>query len=1342
MPTDHRERLANIHRFDQLVAYLRDELGWPIESDDFEELTFEYTAEELGIDAKSAAKIQEIKRLRPLVPSQPWGIFFVKFEPKRLPVVALRRILGQVAVKKRASANDPERQSWAADDLLFVSNYGEGEERRIAFAHFSKPQNGHDLPTLKVLGWDNLDTPLHLDTVASELTTHLTWPADTDNPVAWRQHWRAAFSLRHREVISTSKQLSERLAGLARAIRDRIRTALDIETESGTLTKLMKAFKTALVQDLGKAGFADMYAQTIAYGLLSTRITDPARRTADDFAAHMRSTPFLRELMETFVRVGGRRGKAGGPGIDYDELGVSEVVELLDQANMEAVVRDFGDRNPQEDPVIHFYEHFLTAYDKEQKVNCGVFYTPRPAVSYIVRSVDMLLRTEFGLEDGLADITTWGELAKQHEDIEIPEDTPPNQPFVQILDPATGTGTFLVEVIDLVHRTMVKKWETQGHSAKKIRALWNDYVPRDLLPRLHGYELLMAPYAIAHLKIGLKLFETGYRFESDERVQVYLTNALEPPSDGQFTLDFMPALALEVEAVNKIKRRQRFTVVIGNPPYLGEAGRGGDWIAALMRGREIQRDQSTSSYFEVEGESLKERNPKWLNDLYVRFTRLSHWLLERAGSGVHGFITNHGYIDNPTFRGMRWALLTSFDQLFILDLHGNVNKKDVAFDGHKDENIFDIEQGVAIGLFVKVSPASGCQVSSARVHHAECWGARALKYEWLLARDVAISDWVDVESGPTFYLFKQIGSAGTEEYDRWRSMTDIFPVNSVGIVTARDALTVQWSAEEIWRVVSEVAEGDAEEVRQKYELGKDAEDWKIAWAQEDLRRAGPSRDDVVPMLYRPFDVRFTYYTGESRGFLCRPRANVMKHMLAGENVGLMACRQSIGKGWKHLLATQLITDDSMVSNRTRERGFLFPVYLYAGIRSTDKLPLTRWSTGKDDRTPNLDSGFVDQIEAITELRFVSSGRGDLRKTVGPEDIFAYIYMVFHSPGYRRRYEPLLKLDFPRVPLAGNVDLFRRLAEAGHDLLPLHLLESPKLSQPIGIYTGPSAPQVGRVGWSDGTVWLDAGKTNAREGYRATKPGTTGFRDVPEQVWDLQIGGYQVCHKWLKDRRGRTLTDEDIAHYQQIVGALSETIRIMAEMDEVIEAHGGWPDAFWTATETNATVSEVTAKVVPFRPRTVEPALEDRYVTCVPLVPLKAAAGGFSDPQFVEDSDFEWVAVESRPRLRKGMFVAQVVGKSMEPVIPDGSWCLFQAPVEGTRQGKSVLVQLRDTTDPETDQRYTVKRYKSEKAMEADSWRHEKISLIPVNPDFAPIILTGADEGEFQVVAELVEVLGA
>ncbi|MYA37105.1 MAG: hypothetical protein F4193_06910 [Candidatus Dadabacteria bacterium] len=1339
MLNDHRKLLAGIRRFDQLVAYLRDELDWPINSDDFEELTFEYTPEELGIDTKNAAMIQNIKRLRPLVPGQPWGIFFIKFEPKRLPVVALRRILGQVALKKRASANKSERQAWATDDLLFVSNYGEGQERRIAFAHFSKPDGGRDLPTLNVLGWDNLDTPLHLDAVAQKLNDHLAWPGDEDDLDAWRESWRSAFTLRHREVITTSKRLSERLAELARATRDRIQATLDIESKTGPLTQLKKAFQTALVNDLGEAEFADMYAQTIAYGLLSARITDPTSSKADDLAAHMRTNPFLKELMETFLNLGGCRDNGGRTGIDFDELGVSEVVDLLYKSNMEAVLRDFGDRNPQEDPVIHFYEHFLAAYDKKQKVSRGVFYTPRPVVSYIVRSVHDLLRTNFGLADGLADTTTWEEMARRKPNLIVPEGVPSGQPFIQILDPATGTGTFLVEVIDLVHKTMVEKWTAQGHGEKKIRALWNAYVSEYLLPRLYGYELLMAPYAIAHLKIGLKLYETGYRFESNERAHVYLTNALEPAGSKQITLDFLPALAHEAEAVNQIKRKRQFTVVIGNPPYLGEAGRGGEWIASLMRGKELPSGRRTASYFKMDGKPLGERQIKWLNDLYVRFTRLSQHLIERSGAGVHGFITNHRYIDNPTFRGMRWSLLSAFDSLAVLDLHGNTKKREIAPSGGKDENVFEIEQGVAIGLFLKDAPKGGSEaerVAAAEVFHHDLWGTRAEKFLRLMEKCEGSAKWANVEPRPSFYVLKLLKGDVDAEYEKWTAVNQIFPVNSVGIVTARDALTIRWSKREIWRIVREMADGEEEDLRARYGI-KDSQIWKIEWAQADLRQSGPSIDKVAPILYRPFDTRYTYYTGESGGFICRPLPKVMEHMLE-ENVGLSTTRTvEIGTGFSHVFATRAMTQHHTVS--LKEVNNLFPLYLYPGVGKSGVLSLNPWPGERCGRRPNLDPGLVKRLAQSVTLRFVSEGVGNLRDTFGPEDVVAYIYAVLHSPDYRARYEAHLKLDFPRVPLPGSPALFNQMVIRGHDLVAYHLLDSPKIDILITDYAGPKNPTVGRVGWSNGTVWLDAAKTDAQQHHRATRSGQYGFHGVPEEVWDFQIGGYQVCHKWLKDRNGRTLSDEDIAHYQKIIVSISETIRTMTEIDEVIESQGGWPDAFRTGSEA-IEVSEMPAKVVPFRPRKVDPKPEDCYVTCLPLVSLKAAAGGFSDPQFIEDGEFEWVAVDSRHRLRKGMFVAQVLGKSMEPAIPDSAWCLFRAPVEGTRLGKTVLVQLRDTTDPETGQSYTVKRYKSSKVGYGELWRHEHITLEPVNPDFEPIVLSSADEGDLQVIAELVEVL--
>ena len=1150
MPTDHRERLARIRRFDQLVAYLRDELGWPIDSDDFEELTFEYTPEELGIDAKNAAKIQEIKRLRPLVTGQPWGIFFVKFEPKRLPVVALRRILGQVALKKRASANKSERQAWTADDLLFVSNYGEGEERRIAFAHFSRPQDGHDLPTLKVLGWDNLDTALHLDDVARELTDHLTWPDDEGDPDAWRKRWRVAFKLGHREVITTSKELSEGLARLARAIRDRIRTALDIETESGPLTMLMEAFKTALVHDLDKTNFADMYAQTIAYGLLSARITDPARRTADDLAAHMRTNPFLKELLETFLHVGGRRGKAGDPGIDFDELGVCEVVELLDQANMDAVVRDFGDRNPQEDPVIHFYEHFLAAYDKEQKVSRGVFYTPRPVVSYIVRSVDELLRSEFGLVDGLADTTSWGEMVKCHEDLKIPEGTSPTQAFVQILDPATGTGTFLVEVIDLIHNTMAAKWKSQGHGEKKIRTLWNAYVPKHLLPRLYGYELLMAPYAIAHLKIGLKLFETGYRFESDERARVYLTNALEPAGDEQLMLGFLPALAHEAEAVNEIKRNQRFPVVIGNPPYAGHSRNNQvPWIV-----------DKVYDYKRTYPDLQKPGQAKWLQDDYVKFLRLAEWEITRSTSGIVGYITNHAWLDNPTFKGMRKHVLESFDLRTVLDLHGNANKEESAPDGSPDENVFEIKQGVAISVLARrPSPVIDYQWVLQR---SDLLGVDAFKSEALLANTTSSLAAASFRALPPEYIFDLRDEGKKVEYEKFSSLPSIFSQNgdpAPGIVTTHDGFAISFTREEqIKKVDALLATRNETAARKLFRLCSQSQ-WDYTQAKTELR-SRKWQDAIVPVLYRPFDVRFTVY---DRHVAVHRRERVSQQMLSGRNVALISCRQrSVQDMWCQVFSTRHVIESTAISNKTKEINYLFPLWLVGEWPDTES-------------RANIDPAVAAHITSLTGLAYRDrlaarptnwDGRRDLRADYGPQDLFDWIYAVLHSESYRTRYAAFLKSDFARVPIPRSKGLFRALAGLGRELVALQLLEAPKRVKFISSYTGPSPADVGRVGWSDETVWLDATKTSAREGHRAIKPGTIGFEGVPEQVWDFRIGGYQVCHKWLKDRNGRTLSDKDIAHYQNIVVALNETIRIMAEIDAVIEAHGGWPDAFQLTSE--------------------------------------------------------------------------------------------------------------------------------------------------------------------------------
>ena len=1131
MPTDHRTALAAIKRFDQLIAYLRDEMYWPIDSDDFEELTFEYTPNELGIDTHNAAKIQNIKRLRPLATNQPWGVFFVKFEPKHLPVVALRSILGRVALKKRVSANSAERQAWAAEDLLFVSNYGEGAARQISFAHFAAPAGSQGLPTLKVLGWDDRDTALHLDHVAHELTKRLAWPEDEDAADAWREQWRAAFTLRHREVITTAQELSIRLAALARAIRDRIRAALEIETENGRITRLMGAFREGLIHDLDADGFADMVAQTIAYGLLSARIADPQQETAADLASHMRTNPLLRDLMTAFLQAGEVRS---GTEIDFDELGVSEVVELLDSANanMEAVLRDFGDRNPREDPVIHFYENFLTEYDKQKKVERGVFYTPRPVVSYIVRSVDALLRSEFGLEDGLADTATWGEMAWRNKDLMVPEGVSPDQDFVQILDPATGTGTFLVEVIDLIHRTLKDKWHAQGHNTEQVESLWNEYVPRHLLPRLHGYELLMAPYAIAHLKIGLKLYETGYHFGSDERARVYLTNALEPAHDFSGMFDFaIPALADEARAVNEVKDAQRFTVVIGNPPYSGHSANKGVWIASLI-----------NDYKEGFPELRKPAQAKWLSDDYVKFIRFAQSLLQRTGTGTLGFITNHSYLDNPTFRGMRQSLLQNFNEIRLLDLHGNSKKKERAPDGGKDENVFDIQQGVAIGLFVR------CAVKEelASVAHADLWGKRNTvtngKYDRLAARDVESTDWAALSPRSPLQLFAPRDEALSDEYEAAWPIPKIFSSSgdpAPGIVTTHDQFAISWTRKEaaskIERLLATTSEQEAREIWRLCSQNQ----WQYDRAKRELAD-GSWREQIETVLYRPFDLRITVF---DRNVAVHRRERVMRHMLAGENLGLCIGRagQVIdSNSWDIVFVSENTSDLNLFR---RGGNCLFPLYL--GSQSAETLANTV------NRKPNLNPKFTRGFAAVIGLSFTPDGTGDLDTTFGPEDVFHYLYAVLYSPEYRRRYADFLKSDFPRVPLPGDRALFADLIRPGARLVAYHLVQA-EGEEASGTFPATGDNHVEKVRYTTpadelpGRVWIN------RAQY---------FEGVEEDAWAFTIGGYRPAEKWLKDRKGRTLSEDDIAHYRKIIAALTETKGLMAEIDDIIEAHGGWPAAF-------------------------------------------------------------------------------------------------------------------------------------------------------------------------------------
>jgi predicted helicase len=883
------------------------------------------------------------------------------------------------------------------------------------------------------------------------------------------------------EAVGTPRELAKRMARLAHRLRELVTAAFEKKLNLPSLGNLYKAFCDTLVPDLTIEQFADMYAQTIAYGLFAARCNSPnstkfTRQYARDLVP--KTNPFLRNI---FDHIAG----AGLPEIIAPE--VDDLAQLLAQADMTSVTKDFGKHTAKEDPVVHFYETFLAQYDPVVREMRGVYYTPEPVVSYIVRSIDHLLKTRFNKPQGLADDKTL------------------------ILDPAVGTATFLYMVVNEIYEAML---------SQKQKGMWNDYVAEKLLPRLFGFELLMAPYAVAHLKLGLLLQETGYQFKSDQRLGIYLTNTLEEAIKHSEVL-FARWISEEANAAAQIKKEKPIMVVLGNPPYSGHSANKGPWARQLVE-----------TYKKDIRELHKPAQAKWLQDDYVKFIAFGQWRIERTGQGILGFITNHAYLDNPTFRGMRQSLINTFSDIYILNLHGSVKKKEAAPDGSKDENVFDIQQGVAIGIFIKEKGKE----SPAKIRYADIWGGREGKYRALFDAQIDTTNWQELEPQPPFYLFVPQDTSRLNEYNEFWKISDVMNQNgdpAPGIVTTHDQFAISWSEEEAKDKVSRFLETTSEdEARGLFRLCSQSQ-WNYDRAKRELSTGGWLKN-IKPILYRPFDMRWTILDAN---VAVHRRERVMRHILAGANIGLCTDREVNGD-FRHVLCTRQLIDDCTVSLQTRERTYIFPLYLY---------PAENEMQFEEGRRPNLNPEFIKAVSDKLGLKFVSDGKGDLVETFGPEDVFNYAYAVFHSPTYRSRYAEFLKMDFPRLPLTSDKGLFKTLVEKGAELVSLHLMESPVLEQQrIQIKFDVSGSNVvEKVTYNETAKRVYINK----EQY---------FEDIDLEVWNFHIGGYQVCQKWLKDRKSRKLSYDDLVHYQKIVVAIKETIRLMEEMDEVIEEHGGWP----------------------------------------------------------------------------------------------------------------------------------------------------------------------------------------
>ncbi|MBF0343682.1 MAG: N-6 DNA methylase [Nitrospirae bacterium] len=882
---------------------------------------------------------------------------------------------------------------------------------------------------------------------------HITSPTDNEAGLRSLLDKFVAFSV---PKIYDSRDLSRELAKRTRFLKDVIIShgfSDDRESPSGSIAGFYEAFSNYLIGSLKKEEFANLYAQTVTYGLFAARTRSGNGFNREGaFSKVPRSLGILRDVFRFVSSTDLPRQM---------EWIIDDISEVLAVTEVKAILHQYFHEGKGEDPIIHFYETFLSEYDPETRERRGVYYTPQPVVSYIVRSVNNILKDRFSLRSGLAgdDVT--------------------------LLDPAAGTCTFLAEA----SRVAIEEYTASYGSGDR-----SGFIKRHVLQNFYGFELMMAPYAIGHIKMSLMLQELGYTLQDDDRAMVFITNTLDMEALEQSRLPGMSSLSEESHRAEDIKNKTPILVILGNPPYSGHSSNVGAWIS-----KEIK------TYFQVDGRPLKERNPKWLQDDYVKFIRFAQWKIDRVGEGVLAFITNHSYLDNPTFRGMRRSLMESFDDIYTLNLHGNSKKKERCPDGSKDENVFDIQQGVAIAFFIKK------QGTRKRVSYADIYGEREAKYSWLDKNDINTTQWRDIQPKSEHFLFVPRDEILLPVYDKYTKITDIFPVNSVGIVTARDKLTIQRTRDEVWQTVLNFSRLDTRSARQAYSLGKDTIDWKVELAQKDLVDSGLDRRNISPILCRPFDVRFTYYTGNSGGFHCRPRAEIMQHMIQG-NIGLITVRQVAEGIFNHVFVSEHITE-SRVTLSNKGIAFLFPLYLY----------LSHYGNSEMVKQSNINPNVVISLSKTYNTE------------PSPDEIFYYTYAVLHSNTYRTKYAEFLKIDFPRLPFTKDHSVFTRMAQHGQSLVELHLLKSPDLEPPSTRFQGNGDNKVLKLQYDN------------KERHLHINP-TQYFEGLTNDVWQYKIGGYKVCEKWLKDRKGRTLSFEEIKCYCKIVTALQKTIKLQDEID--------------------------------------------------------------------------------------------------------------------------------------------------------------------------------------------------
>ncbi len=880
--------------------------------------------------------------------------------------------------------------------------------------------------------------------------------------------------------VHSAKHLSELLAHKTRVLRGLIREEIDLADEQNTETeKLLDTFQKTLKPDMTPELFSDMYAQTITFGLFVARINSDhqefTRHSAHSLIPH--TIPLLKKVFWIL---------SGQEVPQHIEWQVDEIAEILANTKIEKITEEFFSHGKGRDPIIHFYETFLAEYDSSQREQLGVYYTPQPVVSYITRSLHQILKKHFNKSEGFADTS------------------------VITLDPAAGTLTFPAEAITIAKHEFEAIHGTGG---------WDSLVKSHILKNFYAFEILMAPYAVGHLKISLLLKELGYQMGQDERFELYLTNTLDMSKFKPQQAMLAEEISQESEKAFEIKDKVPVLVVMGNPPYSGVSSNMGDWIVNKIQ-----------DYRRIEEQSIKEQKD-WLNDDYVKFIRFAQWKIDKTGQGVLGYITNHAWLDNPTFRGMRYSLMQSFDEIYILNLHGSTLKKESVPEdvqakesvGSKDEGVFGIRPGTAITLAIK-RPDSKSNKKS--VYYSEQWGTREKKFSWLDKHDIDNTDWKKIEPRDEFYFFTDKNYSGWDIYKKFVSIPDIFTLNSTGVLTGRDAFAVDMSLEQLKARLRDFLNINVTDDYIKSVYGikdKPKYNWLVSTSRKQLRNFKDWEERFVKISYRLFDIRWIYY---HPSVVFWPREDVMKH-LNKDNLALVTCRQLSGNYFQHAFVVDKLADDSFVSNKSKERGYVFPLYVYNNNDQQSLLEGVKYK-GQNINWKMLPGG------VSTFPPFTSAVTHNLIPV--PEAIFYYIYAILYSNIYREKYKEFLKSDFPKIPFTNDYQTFQHLAVLGEQLVELHLLKSELLNSPLSRYEGKGDDRVEKRDYRE-------------KMQRIFINDFQHFTEVAPEVWNYYIGGYQVLDKWLKDRVGRVLSLDDQTHFRKVITALTETIDIQSRIDK-------------------------------------------------------------------------------------------------------------------------------------------------------------------------------------------------